>query len=83
VFYIEARGFAEDEHGNPAYGSVEISFDLKPGFEVKPYSELIKDKDPAELLERLVPGVFDKLSDVRFITPEEYACEYGEDEHNG
>ena len=80
AFYIEAKGVAEDEHGNPDYGSLKIDFGkLKPGVEAKPYTELIKDKDPAELLEKLLPAVFDKLSDVRFITPEEYEREYGEE----
>lgn len=81
VFCIEAKGFAEDENGNPDFGSIKVTIgEFKPGMEI-PYAELIKDKDPIALLHGILPSkVWDKLTEVRFITPQEHEREYGEDE---
>jgi len=80
TFYIEALGFLEDECGNPAHGGMAITLgNFKPGCEI-PYSELIKNVDPMDLVSKLLPEVAKILSDVRFITPEEHDEKYGGDD---
>jgi len=48
----------------------------KPGKEI-PYAELVSGKEPRAIIEAIAPGFAKNLTDVRFITPEEYEREYG------
>ena len=80
---MEARGFGEDKNGNPFNVGVMLALELKkPIIEIK-YTELIKEICPKKMLTGLV--VFNdlfanRLSDVRFIAPEEFEARYAEGE---
>ena len=80
TYFIEAMGLAENEDGSSAIGGISINIDLKYPLGYIPFSELTKGKDPAKLLARLgvLPDSWLKeLTDVRFITPEEFESKYG------
>ena len=77
-FYIEAMGIAEDENGNPAPGVMVVDMGKpKRGKEI-PYGKLIKDKNPGDFIKQFFPGYEEVLTNVRFITPEEYEKNYSE-----
>ena len=72
--YVKAKALGVDENGNPARGSIKIKFgEFKAGSEI-PYGEFVKSNDPMKFMEAFTPYV---IAEAKFITPEEYAENYG------
>lgn len=80
ALYIKAFGLSVNKKGKPnGYGGIKVKVGtFKKGQEI-PYSELIEGKDPNKIIEYFGIDKVLSLSDVKFITPEEYEKEYGDE----
>lgn len=73
---FEIDGLAEDEHGNPCPAGLRL--DLGECSKEVPYDELVANVDIQAMLKLICLENVSPAA-VRFITPEEYDREYGED----
>ena len=82
-YCLEASGLGEDKEGSPFNVGISLTLKLKKPIKEIKYSELIKGICPKMMLTGLVVfnDLFDnRLSDVRFIAPEEFEARYAEGE---
>lgn len=83
---MDADGFAQDEQGNPTRGGMRLSLgEFIPGKECS-YEELLSKLPSAETIVRAMPGKLIEnlgMTDIRYITPDEYWAEYGDEDEDG